>query len=130
MNATPRAIDVHAHFGDYRRDDAPPLMNNWVSGSAATVAERASRAKIRFTVVSPLSGLLPRGRADAVQANADASRVVRETPGLLQWVIAHPHQPDTFAQVEEMLGEPHCVGIKIHPEEHQYKIVVDLLGDF
>lgn len=122
MSTTIQAIDVHAHYGTYHRDDAPPLMNGWVSGGAATVVDRASRAGIRLTAVSPLSGLMPRGRADAVSANAEAAETVRRTPGLLQWVIAHPQQPETFAQTAELLSEPHCVGIKIHPEEHQYEI--------
>ncbi len=122
MTRAIQAIDVHAHYGDYARDETPPLLNGWISGSAATVAERARQAGVRLTVVSPLSGLMPRGRADAVAANTEASAMVQQTPGLLQWVIVHPHQPQTFAQADELLSSPHCVGIKIHPEEHQYGI--------
>ena len=116
------AIDVHAHYGTYLRNDASPLFNGWVSGDAATVADRASQAGVRLTVVSPLSGLLPRGQADAVSANREASEIVQRTPGLLQWVVVHPHQDETFVQAAELLGAAHCVGIKIHPEEHQYEI--------
>jgi predicted TIM-barrel fold metal-dependent hydrolase len=49
--------------------------------------------------------------------------VVHETDGLLQWVIVHPLQPETFDQARRMLQLPKCVGIKIHPEEHGYSIV-------
>jgi len=45
---------------------------------------RARRARTELTVVSPLSGLMPRGRADAAEGNREASRVVPVTDGLLQ----------------------------------------------
>lgn len=122
MSKTIQAIDIHAHYGTYRREEASPLLNGWVSADAAAVVERASRAGVRLTVVSPLSGLLPRGAADAVAANDEAAKIVQQTPGLRQWVIVHPQQPETFDQAAILLSEPHCVGIKIHPEEHQYEI--------
>ena len=122
MSTTIEAIDVHAHYGAYCRDDSPPHLNDWLTASARTVAERARRANVRLTVVSPLSGLVPRGEADAVSANVEASKTVQETSGLLQWMIVHPNQPQTFDQAEELLDSPHCLGIKIHPEEHQYEI--------
>lgn len=121
MNTAIPAIDVHAHYGTYYRD-AAPLLNEWLTGDAATVANRARQANIRLTVVSPLSGLMPRGQADAVSANVEASEIVQQTSGLRQWVIIHPEQPETFSQADELLSAPHCVGIKIHPEEHQYEI--------
>jgi predicted TIM-barrel fold metal-dependent hydrolase len=117
-----QAIDVHAHYGTYLRDGMRPLLAGWSSGAAATVVDRATQAGVRLTVVSPLSGLLPRGGADVVSANVEASEIVQRTPGLLQWVIVHPEQPDTYSQAAELLDSPHCIGIKIHPEEHQYEI--------
>jgi predicted TIM-barrel fold metal-dependent hydrolase len=117
-----QAIDIHAHYGVYLNDKAPPIVNEFASGDAATVVARARQANVRTTIVSPLSGLLPRGRADTIAGNAEAARVVSQTDGLLQWVIANPLQPETFGQVEEMLAEQQCVGIKIHPEEHVYPI--------
>lgn len=117
-----QAIDVHAHYGTYLRDGMRPLLAGWSSGDATTVVDRATQAGVRLTVVSPLSGLLPRGRADVVNANVEAAETVRQTPGLLQWVIIHPEQSDTYSQAAEMLDSPHCIGIKIHPEEHHYEI--------
>ena len=43
-------------------------------------------------------------------------------PGLLQYVIVNPLQPETFNQARMMLRSPWCVGVKIHPEEHCYQI--------
>jgi uncharacterized protein len=116
------AIDIHGHYGEYIQPQTPPLKRQFMSGDPATVVARAATANIRYTVVSPLRGLLPRGEADPVSANADAHRVVQATDGLLQWVILHPGQPETFRQTMEMLRQPKCVGIKIHPEEHGYAI--------
>lgn len=117
-----QAIDVHGHFGEYRRDDAPPGVNAFMSADAMTVAARAWRVNIKTTIVSPLSGLLPRGQADAGRANEEAAQTVSRVDRLLQWVIVHPLQSKTFQQAAEMLQQPQCVGIKLHPEEHVYPI--------
>lgn len=116
------AIDVHAHYGRFQQPHAPEPLSDWLSASAAEVVRRASAVDVQLTVVSPLAGLMPRGQADAGAANEAASKTVSETPGLRQWVVLHPHQLRTFDQVSELLAMPHCVGIKIHPEEHQYPI--------
>jgi hypothetical protein len=47
---------------------------------------------------------------------------VAATPGLLQYVIVNPLQPETYDQARRMLKAPWCVGIKVHPEEHSYRI--------
>lgn len=114
-------IDVHAHYGTYVREPARPA-HAWMTGSPEVVLRRAARANVRITVVSPLAGLLPRGRADAFAANEQAAEEVSRQSHLRQWVVVNPLQPATFAQAERMLGQPQCVGIKIHPEEHGYAI--------
>jgi len=57
-----------------------------------------------------------------VAGNIEAARVVAATPGLKQYVVIDPLRAETYAQAEEMLAQPQCVGIKIHPEEHGYQI--------
>lgn len=116
-----QAIDVHGHYGDYHCGK-PDLVNELMTGDGKVVAERARRANVRLTIVSPLEALLPRGRGDAVSGNHNAARTVAETPGLLQYVVIDPRVPETYQQAEEMLQLPKCVGIKIHPEEHLYPI--------
>ena len=117
------AIDVHAHYGTYVHPDTTALENGFMSGDPALVVERARQACTAITVVSPLLGLLPRGQANAVAGNDEAARAVAKHPELRQWVVVHPLQPETFAQARKLLASPQCVGIKIHPEEHQYSIV-------
>lgn len=116
------AIDVHGHYGVYIQEDKPELYNRLMTGDAAEVVRRASAVQIGVTIVSPLSALLPRCKADAVAGNIEAARTVAQTPGLKQYVVIDPRRPETYVQAEKMLGQPQCVGIKIHPEEHGYPI--------
>ncbi len=116
------AIDVHAHYGVYDRRETTALENQFMTGDAAVVVGRARQAHTALTIVSPLLGLFPRGGADAVAGNEEAAEVVPRFPELRWWVIVHPLQPQTYEQARRFLATPQCVGIKIHPEEHQYPI--------
>lgn len=115
------AIDSHAHTGRYLHAD--PLISEFSSGEPDVVARRARACGIQWTIASPLAGLLPRGRTvDVAPANEAAFREVPKVPGLLQYVIVNPLQPKTYEQARTMLKSPWCVGIKVHPEEHDYRI--------
>ena len=116
------AIDIHAHYGPYNRGESAILLNRFMSGDMATVLSRAHNANIEWSVVSPLVALFPQGSPDAMAGNVEAARVVEQIPSLLQWVVINPLQPSTFEQAREQLAHPKCVGIKIHPEEHCYRI--------
>jgi predicted TIM-barrel fold metal-dependent hydrolase len=116
------AIDVHGHYGRYVRAGQGSVLDELSSADAAEVVRRAREANIELTIVSPLTALLPRFQADAVAGNAEAARVIAETPGLNQYVVVDPRRAETYAQANEMLKQPQCVGIKIHPEEHGYPI--------
>lgn len=116
-----QAIDVHAHCG-VCVGQRNALVNEFMTGDAQTVVERARQARTGLTVVSPLLALLPRRNNDAMAGNQEAVRVVGQTEGLMQWVVVDPLKPKTYQQAEEMLKSPKCAGIKIHPEEHGYPI--------
>jgi predicted TIM-barrel fold metal-dependent hydrolase len=120
--ATQPAIDVHAHYGVYSRPDKGDLSNDFMTADTAEVARRAQQCGIVWTIVSPLSSLFPRGDADAFVANEHAACVVPQTPGLLQIAVVNPLDERTFRQARHLLAQPHCVGIKIHPEAHSYSI--------
>lgn len=115
------AIDVHGHYGTFGN----PIFEHateFLSGDAPEVARRARACNIAWTMVSPFVAFHPRFGGDAVTGNKQAWVDVAATPGLLQWVVVHPLQPDTFDQARDTLQHPQCVGIKIHPEEHGYPI--------
>jgi len=105
-----------------------------MSGGPDVIVSRAKLANIRMTCVSPLKGLLQFFRtgsiseegwgktAETVAGNAEAFEDVKKTEGLAQWVVVNPYQPRTYQQAEEMLKTGKCCGIKLHPEEHGWKI--------
>ena len=117
-----QAIDVHAHYGQYKHAGMPDLVCRCEGGGADVVLERARKARIELTIVSPLLGLLPRLAKDAVEGNIEAARTVARQRRLRHWVIVDPRLPETFDQARDMLGSPRCAGMKIHPEEHGYPI--------
>lgn len=116
------AVDVHGHYGAYRQLDKSELVNRMMTGDAAEVVRRAAAVDIGLTIVSPLSALLPRCQANAAVGNEEAAQIVARTPGLKQYVVIDPLRPETYGQADEMLKQPQCVGIKLHPEEHGYPI--------
>lgn len=116
------AIDIHGHYGRYLGESNDVFTDSLYSGDAVEVVRRASAANIVMTIVSPLTALKPRFHADAVAGNCEATRVVAATPELKQYVVINPLQPETYAQADDLLLQPKCVGIKIHPEEHGYPI--------
>ena len=115
-----QAIDVHAHFGTAIRKS--PLKSEFMSATPELVLERAQKANTELMVVSPLSGLMPRSGADPVKGNKEAAKLVNERKEFMQWVVVDPLKQETYNQAAEMLLNPKCVGIKIHPEEHGYPI--------
>lgn len=122
-----QAIDAHGHYGTYppssQLERLNPLTCEFMSASAQIVASRARAIGVQWTVVSPLSGLLPRGKdVDVASANEAAHSEIPSVVGLLQYVIVNPLQPNTYDQARRMLKAKWCVGIKIHPEEHCYRI--------
>ena len=107
-------------------DKSHELINKFMSADAKTVAKWAHESDIEYTCVSPLLGLYPRGKADAVQRAATKrpralfrlARPEAASSGLSS--IRYSRKPTTRAR--RMLKRPGCVGIKIHPEEHCYAI--------
>src|SRR6185436_7470497 len=97
------AIDVHGHYGDCRIEGSGELAERFMSATAGEVAKRALACGVEWTLVSPLAGLFPRGRGDAVSANELAFAEVPKISGLLQYVIVNPLQPETFDQARRML---------------------------
>ena len=116
------AIDVHSHYGVCDRG-VNPLRDRFMSGDTEVVAARARAARAELSIVSPLAALISSSSVNVVGANQQALSDIAKTQGLLQWVVVDPRDPKTFAQAAEMLCEPKCVGVKIHPVEHKYSIL-------
>jgi len=116
-----QAIDVHAHFGVYLREESA-LRSEFITGDMDTVLRRARMANTRLTIVSSSRALTPRFKADPVGGNNETVQSTKGREGILYWVVIDPLTPQTYEQAEEMLSCSQCAGIKIHPEEHGYPI--------
>ena len=112
------AVDVHGHYGiNFGDGSDQPLP--YGSGSAETVSERARRSNVHWTIVSPLNALM---NGQILAGNEQTARVVEEVDGLLQWAVLSPLLQESFEQVRDLIQTPKCVGIKIHPQLHDYRI--------
>lgn len=112
-----QAIDVHAHYGEYHKDESQ-ILQRLMSAEPELVVERARSANTELTFVSPTGGLLPAEKNDAAMWNANAKEDIGKITELRFWVIVDPGKPETYSQAEAMLKLRHCIGIKIHPESH------------
>ncbi len=115
------AIDIHGHIGAYK-GSALELIDQFYSGGPEKVLERASLANIEFTFISHLGAIFTHFGGDPLAANKELANVVPRFPGLFYWAVIEPRQEETFAQAEDLLRTPRCVGLKIHPEMHRYLI--------
>jgi predicted TIM-barrel fold metal-dependent hydrolase len=93
-----------------------------MSADIQSVLKRADAARIGLSLMSPLEALVPRYHADPVKGNRTAMNIIADNTQIMMWVVVHPLVPETFDQAKEMLQHDHCIGIKIHPEEHGYHI--------
>ena len=118
MQAT-EAIDVHGHIGQWRRQDSP--KNDALSGRPELVMRRAELAGIRITFISAIDALSPE-EPDPTPGNATARAAAEQYDSLRFYAVLNPTLPHSFADVAELLDHTQCVGVNIHPREHQYEI--------
>lgn len=114
------AIDVHGHFGSHA-DGTDRFVDRLMSADVDVVRERARAVGIAVTVVSPLRALTPYG-GDVRRANEEAATAADRHRDIRFWAVLDPRLPESFRQVEALLDQPGCAGIKIHPIRHFYEI--------
>lgn len=115
------AVDVHAHFGEFKQGKNP-LYDLLMHGSPELVVTRAQNQGIELSLVSSMPALTLR-EGQPRSGNADAVKAAEEFPERLRfWAVLNPAQPDSFRDVADLLTHPRCIGIKIHPPEHDYEI--------
>lgn len=117
-----RAIDVHAHFGDARGFPQRGKEKEFLALSVEDLEKICQELKIEKMFVSAAEGIFPFDEHTVVTANEEIEQLTGKIPWMYQWVILHPEIPETFKQAERMLAGDKCVGIKIHPDAHGYRI--------
>jgi predicted TIM-barrel fold metal-dependent hydrolase len=105
-------IDAHAHVGPWFNFFTP-------SPDGETMLQVMDRCGVRMAVVSALLGVGP----DAEPGNAEVVELIARYPDRFAgYAIFNPHHPGSLADVQRTLSAPGIVGIKIHPDTHEYHV--------
>lgn len=104
-------VDAHAHMGPYSRffiDDPSP-------DSVLAVMDACG---VDLTVFSSHRGI----ELDAVEGNLETRAIVERYPDRFAgWLVVNPHQ-DPDAVLAKFGDDPSFVGLKLHPDLHEYPI--------
>ncbi|MEA4965494.1 MAG: amidohydrolase family protein [Oscillospiraceae bacterium] len=113
------AIDVHSHFGPVH---SPVTGDRIQNGTEEYLIRTMALSKIAVSINSSRYAIMPRGSGYTVEGNNQILAAAEALEGVYVWATVDPHQPETFLQAEEMLQHPKVLGVKIHPEEHEYDL--------
>ena len=116
------AIDIHAHVGDAGGFPQREKEREFFSLAFSELEKNMQAAGVKALLASPAEGIFPYGTHTICLANQEMSELTRQFSWLYQWVIVPPEIPETYRQAEALLKTSKCVGIKIHPDAHQYPI--------
>lgn len=118
------AIDIHSHVGPAHGSMPDDCIEN---GSVPYLLRTMELANITISVNSSRYALMPRGSGYCVEGNRQMVDLAEQYAKVYFWVIIDPHETETFAQAADLLQHPKALGVKIHPEEHEYSLLE--LGD-
>jgi len=119
-----KAIDIHCHLGGANPKAPKPHVGSALYGEPDFVAENMRRANIGIAIPSALESLMPRGYGDVLGGNQLLLDTVEKMgEGMYMLAVVNPLCKESYAQAEELLQHPKCLGIKVHPEEHLYPIL-------
>ncbi|HET8523980.1 MAG TPA: amidohydrolase family protein [Thermomicrobiales bacterium] len=105
-------IDAHGHVGPWFNFFTP-------NPDGETMLRIMDRCGVRMAVVSALLGVGP----DAEPGNAEVVELIARHPARFAgYAVFNPHHPGSLADVERTLACPGIVGIKIHPDTHEYHV--------
>jgi hypothetical protein len=108
-------IDIHAHIGlwadPYTSVDRPKLE------------KILNRAGIEFSCISSTNSIL----YDVRQGNREVLAACRESSKLYGYVVVNPFHPDSLEDLKLLESEEKLIGVKIHPDIHQFPITTRYL---
>jgi uncharacterized protein len=105
-------LDVHAHIGPWYNFFTPtPTPQRSITASIDS--------GVAATVVSATLAI----GADAAAGNAEVVALVRRHPArFMGYAVFNPFQAGSAEDVEQALGQPGMVGVKIHPDVQLYAV--------
>ncbi len=112
------AIDMHTHI-----NHGSPYDSQLAIGASADLEDliRINRAAgIEKMFCSTFAACL--STEVVVEENEYLHDLIDRVDCLYQWVVIDPRNEETFLQAERMLRHKKCVGIKLHPQYHNYRL--------
>ena len=113
------AIDIHSHLG---QDHGVISMADVQDGSSEYLLRTMGVANIGISINTSRYAIMPRGSGYTVEGNRRLLEQIQNLPNVYGWVTIDPHEPESFLQAEEMIHNPKMLGLKIHPDEHEYDL--------
>ena len=112
------AIDTHTHINSGSPYDTPTGIGYSADLADLLLLSRGAGIGKMFacTFASVLS------TETIPEENEYMHRLIDEVECLYQWVVVDPRVEETLSQAERMLKHKKCVGIKLHPLDHQYSL--------
>ncbi|GAA1598261.1 hypothetical protein GCM10009804_63430 [Kribbella hippodromi] len=105
-------IDAHGHLGSWYAFAIP-------DSSTASLVRVMDQCGVSTMCVSHLLAIGP----DAAAGNALLLKELDRYPGrFLGYAVFDPHAPDARARTADLLTRPGIVGLKLHPDTHEYAL--------
>jgi len=111
-------IDTHTHINHGHPQDSNETADYTARLEYLQKMNRAANIGLMFasTFASVIS------TEPIEEENEYMYRLSREVEELYQWVVIDPRNKNTFRQADRMLQSDKCVGIKLHPAYHKYRM--------
>ena len=116
MNIT--AIDTHTHINTNSKYDTE--ISDVYKADLDSIIKLSDKANIGQMFISTFSSVL--SDEEIERENEYLFRLACENDRIFQWVVIDPRNRATLEQAEKMLANKKCVGIKIHPDYHNYSV--------
>lgn len=114
------AIDVHTHINHGSRFDSRGWKVGMSISDLSWLKRMNEAAGIDKMICSTFASVMTTKVVE--EENEYLFQLACEEENLYQWVVIDPCNANTFRQAERMLRNGKCVGIKLHPPMHKYKL--------
>lgn len=120
MHIDINAIDIHMHINHGSPFDSKPERPFITTQDYDYLRKMYNAAGVEKLFCSTFASVL--STQDVETENEYMYKLAQETNNLYQWVVIEPQNENTFVQADQMLKNKKCVGIKLHPPAHKYKL--------
>ena len=116
------AIDIHSHINHGARFDSKPVDYGKIyCAEKEFLLEEYKRTNILCGGFSTFDSVL--SNRNVYAENEYMSNLAQIEKNVFFWAVLSPLDKNSYSQVEKLLKNPKCLGIKIHSVYHQYDIL-------